>query len=153
MKIMKYTLWATVGLSLLFASCESILDINPKDRLTTKDYFTNEEQLQLYSNQFYSNNFPGDGDIYRDDADMLIVSPLSDEVSGQRVIPETGGGWSWSALRSINFLLDNLQKASMLFDHRIDGKENKNRVDEKKYKNKVESLSSFIRIKKSSLKK
>lgn len=105
MKIMKYTLWATVGLSLLFASCESILDINPKDRLTTKDYFTNEEQLQLYSNQFYSNNFPGDGDIYRDDADMLIVSPLSDEVSGQRVIPETGGGWSWSALRSINFLL------------------------------------------------
>lgn len=89
MKIMKYTLWATVGLSLLFASCESILDINPKDRLTTKDYFTNEEQLQLYSNQFYSNNFPGDGDIYRDDADMLIVSPLSDEVSGQRVIPET----------------------------------------------------------------
>ena len=49
MKIMKYTLWATVGLSLLFASCESILDINPKDRLTTKDYFTNEEQLQLYS--------------------------------------------------------------------------------------------------------
>ena len=88
MKIMKYTLWATVGLSLLFASCESILDINPKDRLTTKDYFTNEEQLQLYSNQFYSNNFPGDGDIYRDDADMLIVSPLSDEVSGQRVIPD-----------------------------------------------------------------
>ena len=38
MKIMKYTLWATVGLSLLFASCESILDINPKDRLTTKNY-------------------------------------------------------------------------------------------------------------------
>ena len=32
MKIMKYTLWATVGLSLLFASCENILDINPKDR-------------------------------------------------------------------------------------------------------------------------
>ena len=99
MKIMKYTLWATVGLSLLFASCESILDINPKDRLTTKDYFTNEEQLQLYSNQFYSNNFPGDGDIYKDNADVLIVSPLDDEVSGQRVIPETGGGWSWSALR------------------------------------------------------
>ena len=46
----------------------------------------------------------------------------------------------------------DVKKASMLFDHRIDGKENKNRVDEKKYKNKVESLSSFIRIKKSSFK-
>ena len=30
MKIMKYTLWATVGLSLLYAYCESILDINTK---------------------------------------------------------------------------------------------------------------------------
>ena len=47
----------------------------------------------------------------------------------------------------------DVKKASMLFDHQIDKKENKNRVDEKKYKNKVESLSSFIRIKKSSLKK
>lgn len=47
----------------------------------------------------------------------------------------------------------DVKKASMLFDHQIDRKENKNRVDEKKYKNKVESLSSFIRIKKSSLKK
>ena len=87
MKIMKYTLWATVGLSLLFASCESILDINPKDRLTTKDYFTNEEQLQLYSNQFYSNNFPGDGDIYRDDADMLIVS------RSEWATCHSGNGW------------------------------------------------------------
>ena len=90
MKIMKYTLWATVGLSLLFASCESILDINPKDRLTTKDYFTNEEQLQLYSNQFYSNNFPGDGDIYKDNADVLIVSPLDDghsELCSDRILP------------------------------------------------------------------
>lgn len=48
MKIMKYTLWATVGLSLLFASCESILDINPKDRLTTKDY------LRMKSNYNYT---------------------------------------------------------------------------------------------------
>ncbi len=48
MKIMKYTLWATVGLSLLFASCESILDINPKDRLTTKDY------LRMKSNYDYT---------------------------------------------------------------------------------------------------
>ena len=47
----------------------------------------------------------------------------------------------------------DVKKASMLFDPSIDGKENKNRVDEKKYKNTVDSLSSFIRIKKSSLKK
>ena len=47
----------------------------------------------------------------------------------------------------------DVKKASMLFDHRIDKEENKNRVNEKKYKSKVESLSSFIKVKKSSLKK
>ena len=36
---------------------------------------------------------------------------------------------------------------------KIDKEENKNRVNEKKYKSKVESLSSFIKVKKSSLKK
>ena len=45
----------------------------------------------------------------------------------------------------------DVKKASMLFDHRIDKEENKNRVNEKKYKSKVESLSSFIKVKKSSL--
>ena len=47
----------------------------------------------------------------------------------------------------------DVKKAGMLFDHRIDKKENKNRVNEKKYKEKVESLSSFIKVKKTSLKK
>lgn len=47
----------------------------------------------------------------------------------------------------------DVKKTSMLFDHRIDKDENKNRVNEKKYKNKIESLSSFIKVKKSTLKK
>lgn len=37
----------------------------------------------------------------------MIVSPLDDEVTGQRIIPSTGGGWNWEALRSLNFLLEN----------------------------------------------
>mgnify|MGYP002279515165 FL=1 len=47
----------------------------------------------------------------------------------------------------------DVKKAGMLFDHRIDKAENKNRVNEKKYKDKVESLSSFIKVKKTSIKK
>jgi len=108
MKISKYILGATFCLSLFLLSCDDILDIDPKDRLTVDEYFTNEEQLRLYSNRFYTDNLPGDGGIYRDNADALIVSPLDDEVSGQRVVSETGGGWNWSALRSINFMLKNL---------------------------------------------
>ena len=37
----------------------------------------------------------------------------------------------------------DVKKASMLFDHRIDGKENKNRVDEKKYKNSFITVQPF----------
>ena len=47
----------------------------------------------------------------------------------------------------------DVKKAGMLFDHRIDKAENKNRINEKKYKDKVESLSSFIKVKKTSIKK
>ena len=109
MKMKKATLGAAISLLLLLVSCESILDTSPKDRLTSKDYFTNEEQLELYSNKFYKDNFLGDDQIYKDNSDALIVSPLDDQVSGQRVVPETGGGWDWKALRSINFLLENVQ--------------------------------------------
>jgi len=109
MKMKKATLGAAISLLLLLVSCESLLDTSPKDRLTSKDYFTNEEQLELYSNKFYKDNFLGDDQIYKDNSDALIVSPLDDQISGQRVVPETGGGWDWKALRSINFLLDNVQ--------------------------------------------
>lgn len=45
-----------------------------------------------------------------------------------------------------------VRKDSMLFDHRIDPQENKNRANEKKYKGQIESLSSFIKTMKSTLK-
>ncbi len=47
----------------------------------------------------------------------------------------------------------DVKKGSMLFDHQIDKEENKNRVSEKRYESKVKSFSSFIKMKKSSLKK
>lgn len=99
-------------LSLFAASCDDILDVEPKDKLTADNYFKNEEQLELYSDRFYSNNFPDASSIFRDNTDMLIVSPLDDEISGQRVVPQTGGGWSWNALRYINYFLENIDNCS-----------------------------------------
>ena len=128
MKVTKYILGTIFCLSLTLVSCDDILDVEPKDGLTTKDYFTNEEQLRLYSDRFYQNNFPDGGGIYSDNADALIVSPLDDLVSGQRVVPETGGGWNWSALRSINFLLENLDNCK-----------------DQKVREKYEALARFFR--------
>ena len=92
--------------TILFISCDK-LDLYPEDSLSPTTYFKNENELQLYSNQFYYNILPTAADIYKDNADVLIVSPLDDEVTGQRIIPSTGGGWNWEALRSLNFLLEN----------------------------------------------
>lgn len=97
-------------MSFLAVSCDDILDVEPKDRLTADNYFKTEDQLQLYSDRFYTDNLPGAYSIYADNADMLIISPLDDKVSGQRVVPQTGGGWEWSNLRHINYFLENIDK-------------------------------------------
>lgn len=49
------------------------------------------------------------------------------------------------------WMKNNEKEAEMLFDHRIDPQENKNRVQEKKYRNKANSFSTFIKDKKSAL--
>ncbi len=107
MKRIAYIASIALAISTILMSCENLLDLTPQDRLTGGDYFKNEEQLELYSNKFYLDILPGDGGIYRDNADALIVSPLDAQVSGQRFVPETGGGWDWGPLRNINFLLEH----------------------------------------------
>jgi len=100
-----YTLFICTLLTML-VSCDK-LDLYPEDSLSPGTYFKSEKELQLYSNKFYADILPDAAEIYKDNADVLIVSPLDNEVAGQRIIPGTGGGWSWGALRNINFLLEH----------------------------------------------
>src|SRR5690606_19613126 len=51
--------------------------------------------------------FPSASSVYNDRADVIISTPLNTEISGQRTVPATGGGWEWDALRRINYLLEN----------------------------------------------
>ncbi len=90
------------------SSCEAMLDVVPQDKLTPSSYFKNENELQLYSNRFYNNILPGGTAIYKEVGDNAVWTPLADEVSGQREIPETGGAWTFTALRQINFFLENI---------------------------------------------
>ena len=93
------------GCIFLLASCD--LDKIPLAALSPDTYFSNEEELRLYSNKFYQDILPTGQDVYRENADVIIITPLDAPVSGQRMVPSTGGGWSWSALRRINYLLAN----------------------------------------------
>ena len=103
-----------IALTLGFASCD--LDKFPLAALSPETYFSNGEELRLYSNKFYEDILPGATSMYSDMGDAIIVTPLNIEISGQRVVPATGGGWSWSALRRINYLLENsLRLAERMF--------------------------------------
>lgn len=96
---------AGISVLLLTVSCD--LDKLPLATLSPDTYFSNEEELRLYSNKFYEDILPDASSIYKDYGDALIETPLNLAISGQRTIPATGGGWSWSALRRVNYLLEN----------------------------------------------
>ena len=93
--------------SALLCSCD-LLDLTPKAAVTVKTYFKNESELELYANRFYYDIFPGGSGIYKEIGDNMIWIPLASEVSLTRTVPEKGGGWSFEALRHINFLLENI---------------------------------------------
>ena len=46
-------------------SCESILDKFPEDKITPETFFTTENELELYSNNFYVACISGTG-VFKD---------------------------------------------------------------------------------------
>lgn len=93
--------------AIFFSSCKDNLDTIPESKLSPETFFSSAQELELYSNKFYIDVLPAAADIYEENAEAIIITPLSTNVTGQRTIPSTGGGWSWAALRRINFLLEN----------------------------------------------
>ena len=105
MKSNKITKWLMLCLSVVsLSACD--ITLYPEDKVTPGTYFKSESELQLFTNNFYT-ALPSATDVYADEADIIINPALDDAISGQRIIPETGGGWSWTALRQINYYLEN----------------------------------------------
>ncbi len=94
---------------LAFSSCT--LDRFPKDTLSEKDLFSSESGLLAYTNSFYSSVFGGGEDYYEDDADTYIRDADRTEYKNTaRITPASGGGWSYTAVRKFNTLLDNIDE-------------------------------------------
>ena len=69
-KLIKYTLVGIAALGLY--GCEDQLDRYPKDKLTPDKFFRNEQECQLYTNDFYT-MFPSAGTIYGETADIIAT--------------------------------------------------------------------------------
>ncbi len=97
----KLTIYILAVLSL--TSCLN-LDKFPLDSMSPDTFFSSEEELQAFSNKFYT-MLPATS-LYTDNADTYTQNKLPDEISGLRIVPASGGGWSWGDLRDVNTLLE-----------------------------------------------
>lgn len=105
----KYILFAFTLMAGL-SSCNDWLDKSPLSDITEENYFKTETHLQLFSNDFYDKIL--DQSPYDQQSDVYVQQELSDELLGgtNRIVPASGGGWTWTALRSVNTLLGNIDK-------------------------------------------
>ena len=87
------------------SSCQvDPLNKQPLDSLAPEAFFSQPSGLEAFSNNFYT-VFPA---TFAEHADVYAKSEMPEELSGRVLVPSTGGGWSWGALRNINTLLGNL---------------------------------------------
>ena len=96
--------------AILSCGCEDALDRFPKDKQTPDNFFRNEEECRLFTNDFYT-MFPSSG-IYNESADIIAKQSLSSEVLGNRTVPATASTWKWTYLRDINFFLQHSSNCS-----------------------------------------
>ena len=97
--------FAAVG----FTACD-FLDREPLSEMTEDIYFKTAEDLQLFTNPLYNNML--DKESFNHQSDHYIKLSLSNVLHGgtYRVVPESGGGWTWTNLRRMNTLLARLDE-------------------------------------------
>ena len=91
--------------SMLFASCEGMLDRFPQDKLSPETFLANETEMQTYTNSYYT-MFIGAGDMYNEFSDVVIGTDLSTALWGGRTITSGESGWSWTNLRKLNTFME-----------------------------------------------
>ena len=107
-------------------SCDKeFLEKNPLDQISDAIYFKKTADLELYVNWFYQPNlnileygesFTG-GNNYSSlmflmdrGSDNFLVTAADPRLKGTRVVPSSGGGFSFANVRRINYFFDNYKK-------------------------------------------
>ncbi len=99
---MKKSILLMAAASLLAVSCD--LDKQPLANLSPDSFFSTRSELDAFANGFYS-NFPGTS-VYEEESDLIIRNNRSDWMRDGRSVPGSGGGWTWTALRDFNTLVE-----------------------------------------------
>ncbi len=109
-----------IGIGIVFNSCQKLLDKSPQDQISDPEFWKSDQDLQLYVNGLYSVlpswNLSGSGGNPLLDAstDVTIASglwlPTKNPLDGVVNIPASGGGWSWTNVRNVNYFLQNVNR-------------------------------------------
>lgn len=96
-----------ITLAAIFTSCNK-LEQEPKSTVSKEAVFNTESGLKLYSNSFYT-LLPTSTDILRGDnmADYVARKDIPDFFRAGAFGPRQSSGWTWTALRNINYFLEN----------------------------------------------
>jgi len=112
MRFIRYIIVVFVLVFTLNSCTDNILDQPPKDAVELDEYFNSANDLEIATNDLFT-LLPGVG-VYTDDAnsDNILQETVASKIKGSRVEPtdKGSGGWSWSQLRRINFILENYHK-------------------------------------------
>lgn len=101
---------------ILLVGCnKDFLERTPLSQISPKTAFNTEAELQLYINSFYE-ALPNGPSLYSEDADNIAKSSVAPELTGNRTVPVSGGGWTWGELRNINYFLENYNKGGLSSD-------------------------------------
>ncbi|MDF9798910.1 hypothetical protein OKW21_004173 [Catalinimonas alkaloidigena] len=99
---------------ILTSSCqEDFLDREPLGEVSPNSFFTSEKDLRLYLNSLYDGIVPTGSSIYTESVDNIVKSTVSEELTGRRIVPTSGGGWNWNNLRKINYFLTNYDRQGL----------------------------------------
>jgi len=115
----KLFVFAVAGWVLLSA-CSKTLDRQPLSQISPDNGFNSESELQLYVRSFYDNMIPiADGtekgfmSLYAESANSIVLTGLSQEQTGNRSIPVSGGGWDFTSLRNVNYFIQNYGRGGL----------------------------------------
>ncbi|WP_290795243.1 RagB/SusD family nutrient uptake outer membrane protein [Flavihumibacter sp. UBA7668] len=104
---MKQLILSAAVMSTLAISCKK-MDLSPVATADKNAVFGSEKGLQLYATSFY-NDLPAAGDVVRADnmSDYGARTDVPTFLTANGFTPLQGSGWSWTALRNINYFIEN----------------------------------------------
>jgi starch-binding outer membrane protein, SusD/RagB family len=93
--------------AVLVTGCKK-LDQEPQATASHTAVFGTEKGLQLYVASFY-NNLPTAGDVVRADnmSDYAARTDVPSFLTASGFSAQQGSGWSWGALRNVNYFIEN----------------------------------------------